>query len=50
MDFDNKVSKAYNVVAQPETSPVIDKKGVIRSIILDLFPKEDLYGLVSKYE
>jgi peroxiredoxin len=49
MDFDNKVSKAYNVVAQPETF-IVDKQGVIREHYIGPISTEDLYGLVSKYE
>lgn len=48
-DYDDKVSKAYNVVAQPETF-VIDKEGVIREHYIGPITKEQLYELVAKYE
>ncbi|MGJ7921318.1 TlpA family protein disulfide reductase [Neobacillus sp. LXY-4] len=48
-DFNDKVSKAYNVVAQPETF-VIDKEGVIREHYIGPITKSELYDLVAKYE
>jgi cytochrome c biogenesis protein CcmG, thiol:disulfide interchange protein DsbE len=48
-DFNDKVSKEYNVVAQPETF-VIDKEGVIREHYIGPITKDELYDLASKYE
>jgi cytochrome c biogenesis protein CcmG/thiol:disulfide interchange protein DsbE len=48
-DFNDKVSKKYNVVAQPETF-VIDKKGIIREHHIGPITKEELYDLVAKYD
>lgn len=48
-DYKNKVSKEYNVVAQPETF-VIDKEGIIQEHILGPITKNDLYNLVAKYD
>ena len=48
-DFNQKVSKEYNVVAQPETF-VIDKQGVIREHYIGPITKDDLYDLAAKYE
>jgi cytochrome c biogenesis protein CcmG, thiol:disulfide interchange protein DsbE len=48
-DYNQKISKKYNVVAQPETF-VIDKEGIIREHHIGPISKDDLYLLVSKYE
>jgi cytochrome c biogenesis protein CcmG, thiol:disulfide interchange protein DsbE len=47
-DYNHKVSKKYNVVAQPETF-VIDKDGKIVEHHIGPISKKDLYNLVSKY-
>jgi cytochrome c biogenesis protein CcmG, thiol:disulfide interchange protein DsbE len=47
-DYNHKVSKKYNVVAQPETF-VIDKDGKIVEHHIGPISKTDLYNLVSKY-
>lgn len=48
-DFNQRVSKEYNVVAQPETF-VIDKEGIIREHHIGPITKDDLYDLAAKYE
>lgn len=48
-DYKQKVSKAYNVIAQPETF-VIDKEGIIQEHIKGPVTKADLYNLASKYD
>jgi cytochrome c biogenesis protein CcmG, thiol:disulfide interchange protein DsbE len=48
-DYNHKVSKEYNVVAQPETF-IIDKDGVIREHYIGPISKADLYALASKYQ
>jgi cytochrome c biogenesis protein CcmG, thiol:disulfide interchange protein DsbE len=48
-DYNHKVSKKYNVVAQPETF-VIDKKGIIVEHHIGPISKNDLYDLVSSYQ
>ncbi len=48
-DYKQKVSKAYNVIAQPETF-VIDKEGIIQDHIKGPVTKADLYNLASKYD
>lgn len=48
-DFNQKVSKEYNVIAQPETF-VIDKEGIIKEHIKGPVTKEELFNLASKYE
>lgn len=48
-DYNQKVSKHYNVVAQPETF-VIDKNGIIKEHYIGPISKIDLYNLVSKYQ
>ncbi|MHC0035966.1 TlpA family protein disulfide reductase [Pseudoneobacillus sp. C159] len=47
-DYNHKVSKEYNVVAQPETF-IIDKDGIIREHYIGPISKVDLYALASKY-
>ncbi len=47
-DYNNKVSKKYNVVAQPETF-VIDKEGIIREHYIGPITKKQLYDLAAKY-
>jgi cytochrome c biogenesis protein CcmG, thiol:disulfide interchange protein DsbE len=49
LDINDKVSKAYNVVAQPETF-VINKQGIIKEHYIGPITKEQLYELVAKYE
>lgn len=48
-DYNQKVSKQYNVVAQPETF-VIDKEGIIREHHIGPISKLGLYELVAKYQ
>lgn len=48
LDVNDKVSKEYNVVAQPETF-VIDKEGIIREHYIGPITKDELLGLVEKY-
>jgi cytochrome c biogenesis protein CcmG, thiol:disulfide interchange protein DsbE len=48
-DYNHKVSKKYNVVAQPETF-VIDQAGTIREHHIGPISKSDLYALASKYQ
>ena len=47
-DYNDKVSKAYGVIAQPETF-VIDKDGVIQEHVKGEVTKKDLLALVEKY-
>jgi cytochrome c biogenesis protein CcmG, thiol:disulfide interchange protein DsbE len=48
-DYNHKISKQYNVVAQPETF-VIDQDGIIREHHIGPITKNDLFALVSKYK
>jgi cytochrome c biogenesis protein CcmG, thiol:disulfide interchange protein DsbE len=48
-DYNHKISKKYNVVAQPETF-VIDQTGTIREHHIGPISKTDLYTLASKYQ
>jgi len=47
-DYNLKVSKKYNVIAQPETF-VIDKNGIIREHIIGPVMLQQLSELVEKY-
>lgn len=48
-DYNQKISKKYNVVAQPETF-VIDKDGTLKEHHIGPISKIDLFNLVSKYQ
>jgi cytochrome c biogenesis protein CcmG, thiol:disulfide interchange protein DsbE len=48
LDKNDKVSKTYGVIAQPETF-VIDKDGVIQEYVQGEVTKEDLISLTEKY-
>jgi len=48
-DYNAKVSKVYNVTAQPETF-VIDKKGIIREHYNGPLTEMELYNMVKKYD
>jgi peroxiredoxin len=47
-DYNDKVSKKYGVIAQPETF-VIDKDGIIQEHVKGEVTKEDLLSLVERY-
>ncbi len=48
-DYNAKVSKIFNVTAQPETF-VIDKKGIISEHYNGPITEGQLYGWVKKYD
>ncbi|NHM32204.1 TlpA family protein disulfide reductase [Neobacillus terrae] len=48
-DYNAKVSKVYNVTAQPETF-VIDKKGIIREHYNGPLTEMELFNMVKKYD